>query len=236
MRTNRPVLQANILTSSKTDLTRDQRRVLYLFLRHVHQHGWPEGGRLGIKSKDYAATFSLSDTEARDDLRRAVNGFSNKVVWVYENDESWEGEQVEIDYNWSTSRRRNHKRGEYAVTFNPELRPMLQPLAEDLPFTVMDLQDLACLQGKWSLRLYESICQFKSTGKWMIRWDTLAERWDLPPSYRAKWRYMETRVFEPALEEIRTKTPFTDLDYMVKRNARGRVESVIFTFTKQDKN
>jgi plasmid replication initiation protein len=222
----KPLFQSNVVTSARTDLTRDQRRILYLFLRKTYQSGFPENGYFEFNHKIYSAVFRVGEQEARDDLRKAIKGFRGKVVSFYE---AWEGESAELEYDWTTVRRLAPRRGIYSININPELRQHLEPLAYDLNFTGMDLEDLSKLRSKWSLRLYEALCQFRSTGQWSVTLENLRERWELPTSYN-KFALLRTRVLDPAIEELRQVASFRTLTMTVRENDRKIKQSLLFHF------
>lgn len=232
--TKKPLLQANVITSAKSDLTRDQRRVLYLFLRQIHiSNQWPENGYMRFNHRDYAAAYGVGEQEARDDLRRALSSFRGRAVRI---SEDWEGELSELEIDWTTTRRVAHKRGDYSVTFNAELKSYLMPLAYELPFTVLDLNHLSMLQSKWALKLYEALCQFKSTGKWIVHsMDNLRERWDIPDSYK-KPALLRNRVLTPAVMEVKRLEVFKDLHLTEKTDDRGTIEGLLFQFTPWARN
>ena len=90
----KPLLQSNLITSARENLTRDQRRLLYLFMRDVYLKGWPEKGEYRVSHRDYAQIFKVCEQEARDDLRRAITDLKGKVVRFYQD---WEGTPADIE-------------------------------------------------------------------------------------------------------------------------------------------
>jgi plasmid replication initiation protein len=222
----KPLFQSNIVTSARSDLTRDQRRILYLFLRKTYQSGFPENGYFEFNHKIYAQTFKVGEQEARDDLRKAIRGFRGKVIQFFDD---WEGESAEVEYDWTNVRRIAPRRGVYSININPELRRHLEPLAYDLNFTGMDLEDLAGFRSKWTQRLYEALCQFKSTGLWRITLHSLRQRWELPTSYN-KFALLRTRVLEPAIRELRQTNKFSNLTMTVRETDNNVKDALEFTF------
>lgn len=229
----KPVIQANVVTSARENLTRDQRRLLYLFMRETHLHGWPQGGEYVVSHRLYATVFRVSEQEARDDLRRAITALKGKVVRFYED---WDGESADVEIDWTTKRKVAIKRGLYSFVINNELREYLQPLAYNLPFTVMDLGDLSGLRSKWSQKLYEALCQFRVTGIWHVSLESLRERWVLPQSYN-KINLLFQRVIEPSMKEVKKIFVFKELTCIrVRRRGSRKVTSLAFHFTPFDKS
>lgn len=224
----KPLLQSNLITSARENLTRDQRRLLYLFMRDTYLKGWPQDGEYRVSHHDYAQTFGVCEQEARDDVRRAITDLKGKVVRFYQD---WQGGPADIEIDWTTKRRFAPKRGLYSFIINAELREYLQPLAYNLPFTVMDLSDLSQLKSKWSQKLYEALCQFRSTGLWHIPLETLRERWTLPPSY-TKINLLMLRVIHPAMHEVKKIREFRHLTCIrVRKKGERKATRLVFHFT-----
>ena len=95
----------------------------------------------------------------------------------------------------------------------------------------MDLSDLSHLKSKWSQKLYEALCQFRSTGLWHIPLETLRERWALPQSY-TKINLLMLRVINPAMDEVKKIPQFKHLTCIrVRKKGERRVTRLVFHFT-----
>ena len=235
------IRQANVITSAKTDLTRDQRRIVHhLLVQIAKTHKWPEGGTLEIDYKEFSKIYQIGPQEARDDLRRAINDFRGKVVTYsqkYDVLDSWAlGETSEVELNWTTKREKISHAGKYRITFNPELRELLMPLiANDngakISFTILEYSETVNLLHKYSILLYESCCQFRFTGIFRVQLEKLIDRWCIPSSYQKNYSDLRKKLLDKAIEEIRTKTGFKDLQLFEKRGDRNKVVTLEFRFT-----
>ncbi|HBX7073672.1 TPA: RepB family plasmid replication initiator protein, partial [Klebsiella pneumoniae] len=74
-------------------------------------------------------------------------------------------------------------------------------------FTTYSLYDCGQLNSVRVIRLYESLCQFRSTGVWITTHDWLCERFMLPASQKNNIAEMKRTFLEPALKKINEKTP-----------------------------
>lgn len=230
----RPLFQANVLTQAKDGLSRDQRRMFYLMLDSISATGWPQDGIFRIDHAFYAHTYSLSDKEAREDIRKAMADFRGKELTLYEKWDS--GSPVVRDMVWTTSRWTSEERGLYQIKINSDLREFMEPIANDLPFTSYRLEQVSRVPSKYSMKLLEALSQFKSTGFFAISLHNLRERWELPNSYE-KWSLLKARVLDPALHDIRKLEEFKTVTMMMKREGEGKnskVTGVSFTFTPQE--
>lgn len=239
-RRNLLIRQANVITSAKTDLTRDQRRIVHqLLVRIAKTHQWPDGGVLEIDYRDFSQAYGINPQEARDDLRRAITDFRMKFISYtqkYDVTDSWAlGETSDVELAWTTKREKINHKGKYRITFNPELRDLLMPLVANenganISFTILEYSDTLKLKQKYSLQLYESLCQYRSTGLFRVSLDKLISRWSIPKSYHKKFSDLKTKILEKALEEVCRETRFRQVTFEEHRDASGKVTSVEFRF------
>lgn len=217
--------RANLLNTAIEDLSRDQQRVLMLCLIQIGRKGWPPGSIFKFQRQDWADKFDLTLPEAGRDLKKAINGFRGKCIFVRE---EIEGEKMDWGIDWTTSRGGSDERGVYALKLNQDLEKYLNPLAHELAFNVADFEFTRRIKYRYTLRLYYSLCQFRTTGTFVASLRQLREHWSLPESYE-KWTAMRTRVLEPSMDEIRRFDGFETLTMTPLKN-NGVVDRVLFQF------
>lgn len=69
-------------------------------------------------------------------------------------------------------------------------------------FTTYSLYDCVKINSIRSIRLYESLCQHRSSGVWIATQDWLSERFVLPESQRSNFAEMKRTFINPALKKI----------------------------------
>ena len=110
--------------------------------------------------------------------------------------------------------------------FGKQIRPFISQLSRD--FTIIDLQALRDVRRSHSIRLYELLRQYRSTG-W--RHDSLLELKDLfgVAEKYPRWVDFRKRVLDSAVSELNDKTSMA-IKYEVIKKGRA-VSAIKFRFT-----
>lgn len=105
-------------------------------------------------------------------------------------------------------------------------------------WTRYELAEFVGLNGTYTKTIYRYLKQFKSSGRWRIRYDDFKELLGIPESYRAT--NIDQQILKPALKELsaehnlfdQRRTPFEKL--VVIKHKKGReIEALEFCFMPQ---
>ncbi|WP_334361583.1 RepB family plasmid replication initiator protein [Escherichia coli] len=228
---SRSLAQANEITEAAYHLTRDQKRLLFIVvgrLRYASKDGVLGSGACELTVNEYAEMYNLPSAEASKDIRKAISGLSEKKVTIYNPDESTESEASYESYPWMIKDAYSPRRGTYIIHLNPYLMPFFTLL--DKRFTRLNFTEVSRLTNPYSMRLYESLCQYRKddgSGFAILGVEWMRERYGLPKSYQ---RYAEFKrsFLTKAVAEIEKNTKMKIVFSEVTEG--GKVTRIKFTY------
>jgi plasmid replication initiation protein len=196
------ITQSNEMMEAAYHLPLPSKRVLWLCLAQLKK-GKEHDGVFNIEVSDYRELFNVSTTTASKDVKEGIDKlYESSVLFAYK-----DGEFSSEKKRWLTSVGTRHKKGSWSLKASSDVMPYIIGLSKR--FTSFYLHECGKLNNPRTIRLYENLCQWRSTGYFFVRPDKLGARYDLPKSQCDNFAEMKRSFLDPALKRINRDTPMS---------------------------
>lgn len=220
---NKLLVQDNALTMARYEMTSLEKNIMYAVMAQIEDTDTP--------TKCYK--ISLTDISNLTKRRVRNDDFKAAVQRLLTRDFSIKDSGGYLQSTFIASAYYDN-RGFVEIEIGIKLRPYLFALKKN--FTTFGIEAATSLNSKYAKRLYEMLCQFKSTGFLRISTHELKERFQLLNDDGSEkfqqWINFETKVLKVAQVEINEKTEF-QFDYVLKKEGR-KITTVEFVFRKTE--
>ena len=224
--------QANALSNAAYSLPRNSKRLIYLCLdsfmntKDLNYNQSEAGYELVVSYSDYIQFFGDNQNIPRD-LRLAAKALRTNGIIIYTPELDEALEKAYVERNWINGYSHEPKAKRIVLFFHPFVVSKLE-LNKGTPFTKYALKYLTHLDSPNAMRLYETICQWRTTRtsyKFNIQW--FIERYQLPKSYKRVADFRK-KFMSRAIEEINKHTDIevTKLTYYNQGKHKNAVTDV----------
>lgn len=218
------ISKSNRLVEAGFKLTLNEQRLLLLAVSKLNPTGpaMPEGFTITIEAADFSSVFDVP-------LKQAYESLQDATERMYERDIlSRKGNMVHR-MRWVSEVKYWTGEGRATLSFSPQVTPYLTRLKSE--FTHYRLAQVAPLSSVYSIRLFEMLMQWRTTGHLAISVEDLRTRLQLETKYS---RYTEIRrhVIMPAVSELQEKCGL-EIDWRAVRAGR-KVDLLEFDFKDAD--
>lgn len=220
---NLSVTQDNGLIKAAYSMTTLEKRLLLVSMSKLNpvnpvRRGKPPVGRIKITAEDWANAFPNDPNPYRSLARSADNIMARH----------WRADHcggVYVKHNWLACCSYDPRGGGVELNFTEATSLRLHGLSAS--FTTLQLHQIGQLVSFNQIRLYEHLCQFRSTGYLTIKLEELKRALGLEDRY-TRWADFRKAVIAPSVKAINKETDLlvTYKPYKLKRNVAG----IEFTF------
>lgn len=200
-------VQSNALINARYDMTAFQKKILLYIISKI-QPDDKDFQNYTINVKEFVDEADYKSKMLYDKIRKDTKALISKVYEIEEPDGLL---QVAI----LAKAKYIKNRGQIQVAFAPDLKPYLLQLKEQ--FTATPLRYVMGFKSSYSIRIYEMLQQFKSTGYFIIPIEELKHRLNLENKYNT-YTLFKRRVVEQAQKELE----HTDMAFSFKEIKKGR--------------
>ena len=219
------VVKHNDLIEAGYKLSLEEQRLVLACISKVDSR--PEAempDSITITAREYADLFGMQLKNAYVQLREATSN-------LYERDIQIKGDRKTRRMRWVSSVLYNDGEGSVTLDFSQRIKPYLSQL--NGMFTRYQLAQVTRLKSPYSIRLYELLSQWRSTGERVIEVSELRSLLELEDKY-SKFSDLRKWVIQPAVSELNRQT---DLDVTFDTQREGRsIARLLFAFTAEEPN
>jgi len=227
---NRIAVQDNRLIEACYSMSLIEKRVMYLGLSKVNPRmlrGEKPQRAFEVTPEEYAEVFPDEVNAARS-LKKAALKLKSRFVTLHPR----EGRIKSINWfeyaEYDDAKKRNGT-GMVELKFTPSIMKFLTPLLEQ--FTQVNILSIATLKSVHSIRLYELLSQYKSTGYRVMTVEDFRIAMDVETKYTTT-RILTQKVLLPALEEVNRESDLTVTYKPIK--AGKRIKQLYFGIANDD--
>jgi len=216
---NLTVYKSNYLIDASYKLPLQAQKLVLACISKLdsRQEAGPIPKEITITSTEYAELMHIATP--RRDLYSAADALFKSSIILKD-----EGEEVEL--YWVQKKVKKHKGdGSVTLTWSDDIVKYLSQLQNR--FTKYKLRNIAQLQSTHSIRLYELLMKFNSTGERVIYVDDFKSALGISDKYPA-YRDLNKWVIKPAIEELNQRS---DLIIKFDTIKKGKtVAALVFEF------
>jgi len=199
-RINNPLaIQSNALIHARYEMTALQKKVLLLLISKI-QPDDVDFKPYRIRAKDFLEAADLKSTQIYSKLKLATEGLLSKVFYIKK-------PTGVLQITILSSAEYFEGRGLMELCFDPKLKPYLLQLKEQ--FTIMPLKQVLSLRSVYSIRIYEMLQQFKSTGFFVTKVEDLKYKLGLENKYKSYNLFKKNVILQAQKELSKTDMAFT---------------------------
>jgi plasmid replication initiation protein len=194
------VTKHNKVIQASYRLTLSEQRVLLACISQIDSMAkLSADDKFEITVSEIADLASLKDTKtAYRDLKNAADRLFERRI-IIDDPKPNDSEESRLKTRWISGIRYFDKAGKIKLSFAPDILPYLSELSRE--FTKYKLQHVAGFKSSYSIRLYELLCQWQSSGEREVSIDWLKAQFQISDKYKSI-RDLKSRVIVPALADI----------------------------------
>lgn len=211
------VTKSNDLVMAAYKLTLNEQRLLLAAISQIDPRK-PMPRPISIIAQDFSEQYGIPLKHAYEALKEATSALYERDIKTFDG-------RYKSRFRWVDRVDYLDGGGETKLFFTVHVQPYLVHLNQR--FTTYELKRIADLTSTHSIRLFELLQQFRSTGFYAVSVAEFRELLELGPSYE-RYSNLKLKVIDPAIAELREKS---GLLVELKTEKKGRaINRLTFKF------
>ena len=221
------VVKDNALIEASYSLGTVEQRILLLAILVARENNTTieMGKALTIHASKYAEVFNVDKKAGYEALKSGVQGLADAPSFGYR------VKDKVVYSNWVDTIAYIDNKAVIEVIFTTKVVAFISELEKR--FTSYDISQVAHLKNRYAIRLYESLIQYRGTGKLNISLNDLRLRLGLLENEYYQMAMFKVRVLDLAINQI---NEHTDIKASYEQHKEGRsITGFTFTFKEKPK-
>lgn len=178
-----------------------------------------------LDAKEYASITKMDENTAYRDMKKGAKQLIRTIITTYDGNNKIGEECVLAD-----RLKYFDNEGRIECSFSQWAAPYIHYLSKK--FTQFALDEAMQFKSFYTIRIYELLMQFKSTGRRNIKMVDLRTILQLGENQYKKFADLRKRIIEPAVSEINSKSSYK-IDWKPKKEGR-KINSLNFTMIEKN--
>ena len=185
------VVKDNKIIEASYTLSLSEQRVLLACISQIDsKSSLQPDNKFHVVASEIVDLMGLDRSNAYRDMKSAVEKLYNRSIKI-------DGEDSEM--RWIYRKEYVKNEGKITLYFSPEIIPYLSQLSEK--FTAYKLKYVAQFKSSYSIRLYEILVQWASTGEREVKVDWLREIFQVEDKYKTI-KDFKKYIIDPSVTDI----------------------------------
>ena len=216
------VAKANALVQASYKLSlNEQRLVLACVAQLDSRKPLPKDNLFTLSATDFSETYGITVDQAYEALNEASKSLYERDIKVFDG-------KVKERFRWVYHVKYYQGESKVCLGFSQTIMPYLTLLNKQ--FASYQMANVAKLRSIYSIRLYEFLIQYRSTGKLIIELGDFKQRLELDGQY-SRFSNIKMRILDPAVKELQEKSNLT-ISWRAIRKGRT-VDRLEFVFREE---
>lgn len=215
--------QSNRLLEAAYKMSVPAKRVMLMLLGEIHPGQQDVSQKVKIYASDYASKTGIDHSQAYKDIKKGCEELMSTIITTRH--EKKRSTEKCVVVSWMEY---HDDEGWLEATFTPWIAPYIHSLHR-IGYTTIAVDEAIKFKRFYSIRLYELLMQFESTGKRHIKLETLREIFQLEKNKYPTFGPFRTWILEPSVKEVNEKTKW-EVSWEARKTGK-KVTSISFSFS-----
>lgn len=216
--------QSNKLIEASYKMSVPAKRVMLMLLGQIHPGQQDISQKIRIEASDYSSKTGIALSQSYADIKNGCHELMQTIITTKDLRRKTTAKCVVID--WMEY---HEHEGWLEARFTPWIEPYLKALTK-IGYTKIKINEAVRFKRFYSIRLYELLMQWRSTGERYITLDELRRIFQIEKNKYGKFSDFRKWVLEPSVKELNEKT-FMEVSWDPVKTGR-KITSISFAFTR----